>query len=57
MDNIEDPITLKECAAFLKKSVSTIYNYVNDEDSGIPFHKKGKNFFFFKSELIKWIKE
>lgn len=52
--NTETPISLKECAEFLDKSPSTIYHHVSKDE--IPFHKKGKKLYFYKSELNSWIR-
>lgn len=54
-NELETPIGLKECAEFLDKSKHTVYQHVSKRE--IPFHKKGKKLYFYKSELNTWIKD
>jgi predicted DNA-binding transcriptional regulator AlpA len=49
----ETPMNLEECSKFIHKSPNTIYRLVNE--GKIPYYNKG-NLFFFKSEIIEWIK-
>ena len=54
----ETPISLKECADFLDKSVHTVYKLTaKSSGSDMPFHKKGKKLYFYKSELNDWIRD
>ncbi len=48
----EAPMTVQEASLFLSVPVKTLYQKKN-----IPRHRKGKRVFYFKSELIKYIKE
>lgn len=52
---IEAPISLEDCAKFLGLSESAVYKYTSNDK--IPFHKKGKKLYFYKSELNAWIKD
>jgi predicted DNA-binding transcriptional regulator AlpA len=44
----------EELQAFLNSSRTTIYNYMNKE--GLPYHKVPGKLFFFKSEVLQWLK-
>jgi len=46
--------TVKEAAAFLKICTSTLYNYV--ANSSIKYYKKAGKIYFFKSNLLEFIK-
>jgi len=46
-------LNIEEVAKFLKISKSTVYGYTNK--NFIPFMKKGKKLFFYKSEIEQWI--
>tara|TARA_R110002167_G_scaffold128936_1_gene311592 strand:+ start:2298 stop:2756 length:459 start_codon:yes stop_codon:yes gene_type:complete len=51
----EDDITnVKGAAKLLDSTSGTIYNLVHERR--IPYHKQGKKLYFFKSELLEWIK-
>jgi len=50
----EKPIGLDEAASFLNYDSATIYSLVQKD--AIPFHKPARKIYFFKSELIEWIK-
>ncbi|WP_207424996.1 helix-turn-helix domain-containing protein [Pedobacter sp. SYSU D00535] len=51
----EDKIyTVAEAAAFLNLSIHTIYSKVSRQE--IPVNKQGKKLYFYKSELIQWIR-
>jgi excisionase family DNA binding protein len=52
---VESPITIEQAARFTYKEVPTIYGLVHRRK--IPFHKNGKRLYFFKSELVEWIKK
>lgn len=51
----ETPIEINEVSRVIKKSVPTIYGYVHK--NVIPHSKKGNRLYFFKSEIIEWLKE
>lgn len=52
---LEDDITnVKGAAKILDSASGTIYNLVHERR--IPYHKQGKKLYFFKSELLDWIK-
>lgn len=53
-ETVDAPLDIREAAVFIKKEVPTIYTMVREER--IPFHKNGKKLYFFKQELIDWIK-
>ena len=52
---VEAPINIEEASKFLDKEVSTLYTLV--QKGQIPYHKKLRKLYFFKSELVQWIKE
>jgi hypothetical protein len=52
---IEKPLNTKGAAEFLGITVNTVYGYTFRKV--IPFSKKGKFNYFYKSQLIEWIKE
>lgn len=51
----ELPIEIKELSSLIKKSEPTIYGYVHRNE--IPHSKKGNRLYFFKSEIVDWLKE
>lgn len=52
---VEEPMDIKEAAAFLKCAVSTIYR---DTAAGcIPCIRKGRRVLFLKSDLLEWLKK
>lgn len=51
---IETPIQLNEVVPITGLTKSTLYGYVQRNE--IPYHKKGNRLYFFKSEIIDWIK-
>ena len=48
-------LDIKETSEFIKKAVPTIYAMV--QQKAIPVCKRGKQLYFSKSDLEKWIKE
>lgn len=48
-------LNLDECASFLGKSVHTLKKYVKDRV--VPHYKKEGSVYFFKSEILEWIKD
>lgn len=63
----EQPIIIGDASQILKKSKNTIYGYIseakkimkqNPDAAVFPFHKKShKGLYFFRSELIDWVKK
>lgn len=51
---IETPIQLDEVVPITGLSKPTLYSYVQRNE--IPYHKKGNRLYFFKTEIIEWIK-
>ena len=51
---IEKPCNVAEAAEFTHLEVATIYKLVHTRS--IPFHKKGRKLYFYKSELNEWIR-
>ena len=50
----DHPLGVDGASAFIGKSKPTIYREVSKGD--IPFHKQSGRLYFFKSELIAWLK-
>lgn len=50
----DDMMTISGAAKFLKLSIATIYSKVCKRE--IPVNKQGKRLYFYKSELVNWIK-
>lgn len=48
------PIPIKQVSKLTTLSVPTLYGYCQRGE--IPHHKKGNRLYFFKSEIIDWIK-
>ncbi|MDN3205656.1 helix-turn-helix domain-containing protein [Algoriphagus sediminis] len=46
--------SIEEASKFLHLKKPTLYSYVNQKK--IPFHKRGGRLYFFRSDLISWIK-
>lgn len=54
-EQVEEPMNVKEAAAFMKCAVSTVYR---DTAAGcIPCIRKGKRVLFLKSDLLEWLKK
>lgn len=51
---IETPINLSEVTKITGLTKPTLYGYVQRNE--IPYSKKGNRLYFFKSEVINWIK-
>ncbi len=51
---IETPINLNEVSKITGLTKPTLYGYVQRNE--IPHNKKGNRLYFFKSEIIDWIK-
>lgn len=49
------PITINEASTLIGYAVPTLYSYVRLNK--IPHHKVNTKIFFFKEELLTWIKE
>ena len=54
-DEKHNLLSLKEVAALLGKSASTIYAMTSDKR--IPYHKRGNKLYFFEDEIIGWIEQ
>lgn len=50
----DELLSISEAARFINLSVPTIYSKVSRKE--IPVNKQGKRLYFYKSELINWIK-
>jgi excisionase family DNA binding protein len=50
----EPPITITEAAEFLRLSKPTIYGLTHRRK--IPSYRQGKQLYFFKSELLVWLR-
>lgn len=50
----DELLTISEAAELLKLSVATIYTKVCKNE--IPANKQGKRLYFYRTELINWIK-
>ena len=53
-ENKEELLNIQEVSKLLNLSVSTIYSKVCKRE--IPFNKQGKRIYFYRHELMKWIK-
>lgn len=53
-ENQDDLLSIQETSKLLNLSVSTIYSKVCKRE--IPFNKQGKRIYFYRHELMKWIK-
>lgn len=51
----EKPMTVAEVASFLSRPQSAIYGLINKRS--IPCYKRGKRVYFFKEEILAWIKK
>ncbi len=52
---VELPIGTEECCELIGCSKPTLYK--NTSLNLIPHHKRGQKLIFFRSEIIKWIKQ
>ena len=50
----DNPLNIKEVAILTGLTVPTLYGYCQRNE--IPFNKKGNRLYFFKSEILDWIK-
>ena len=53
-ENKEEVLNIQEASKLLNLSVSTIYSKVSKRE--IPVNKQGKRIYFYRHELMKWIK-
>jgi len=53
-ENKDEVLNIQEAAKLLDLSVSTIYSKVCKRE--IPVNKQGKRIYFYRHELMKWIK-
>jgi len=51
----ENPLGIKEVSTLIGKTVPTLYGYCQRNE--MPYHKNGNRLIFFKSEIIKWLKQ
>lgn len=51
----DDPLTIDEVVKISGYTKPTLYGYC--QKNTIPHHKKNGRLFFFKSEIIDWIKQ
>lgn len=51
---INNPLGIKEVAKLTGYTLPTLYGYCQRNE--IPYHKKNNRLFFFKSEIVDWIK-
>ena len=51
----DEPLSIDEVTDLIGKSKPTIYGYVSRNE--IPHSKSGGRLYFFKSEIIEWIKQ
>lgn len=51
---IDNPLGIKEVAILTGLTVPTLYGYCQRNE--IPFNKKGNRLYFFKYEILDWIK-
>lgn len=50
----DELLTIAEASQLLKLAIPTIYSKVSRNE--IPVNKQGKRLYFYKSELIEWIR-
>lgn len=48
------PLTASEASSFLQLKMNTIY-YMTSREL-IPYYKRGGHLYFFKEDLLKWLK-
>ena len=53
-ENKDEVLNIQEASKLLDLSVSTIYSKVCKRE--IPVNKQGKRIYFYRHELMKWIK-
>lgn len=53
-ENQDNPINIQEVAKITGLSVPTLYGYC--QKNKIPFNKKGNRSYFFRNEIIEWLK-
>ncbi|KQC33384.1 hypothetical protein AAU57_08710 [Nonlabens sp. YIK11] len=52
--NDDLPINIQDVSALTGLKVNTLYGYCQRRE--IPYQKKGNRLYFFKSEIIEWLK-
>jgi excisionase family DNA binding protein len=50
----DNPITIKDVAKLTGLTVPTLYSYCQRNE--IPYNKKGNRLYFFKSNILEWIR-
>lgn len=53
--SVEEPMTIEGVTDFTGFKKNTIYSYVQRKE--IPCNKKGNRLYFFKADIIDWIKK
>jgi excisionase family DNA binding protein len=53
-ENKDELLNVEEASKLLDLSIPTIYSKVSNRE--IPFNKQGKRLYFYRHELMKWIK-
>jgi len=53
-ENKDELLNIEEASKLLNLSISTIYSKVCKRE--IPVNKQGKRIYFYRRELMKWIK-
>ncbi len=53
-ENKDQLLNVEEASKLLNLSIATIYSKICKKE--IPFNKKGKRIYFYKQELMEWIK-
>jgi len=48
-------LTTKQCAEMLDMKMPTLYQYLSK--GKIPHYKRGGRVYFFRHELIEWVKQ
>jgi len=53
-ENEDELLNVEQASKLLDLSIATIYSKICKKE--IPFNKKGKRVYFYKHELMQWIK-
>ena len=53
-ENKDQLLNVEQASKLLNLSIATIYSKICKKE--IPFNKKGKRIYFYKQELMEWIK-
>lgn len=55
MEQEKEIMNVADCALMLNKSQETIRKYIMKDT--IPFYRKNGSIYFFRSEILNWIKD